>query len=65
MNKNCKIHLWLESDLKYTIERQAKEEGLSICEFCRQRLKENSRLAKIEFLVEKIAKAKNINTSAY
>jgi len=54
MKKNSKIHLWIETDLKRSIERQAREEGISVCEFCRRRLREYSRLARVEIIVEKI-----------
>lgn len=54
MKKNSKIHLWLETSLKESIEKQAKEEGVSVCEFCRKKLKENSKLNNIEFIVGKI-----------
>jgi len=54
MRKNSKIHLWMDSELKKLAEKQAKDEGISLCEFCRRRLKENSRILKIENNVEKI-----------
>ena len=54
MRKNSKIHLWLDTELKEQAEKQAKEEGISLCEFCRRRLKENSNILKIEYNVEKI-----------
>jgi len=54
MRKNSKIHLWMDSELKKLAEKQAKDEGISLCEFCRRRLKENSRILKIENDVEKI-----------
>lgn len=54
MKKNCKIHLWLETELKESIEKQAEEEGISICEFCRRRLRDNSKIIKMEMMVERI-----------
>lgn len=54
MKKNCKIHLWLESELKELVEREARKEGISICEFCRRKLKEDSKLIRIEMMLEKI-----------
>jgi hypothetical protein len=44
----------MDSELKKLAEKQAKDEGISLCEFCRRRLKENSRILKIENDVEKI-----------
>lgn len=54
MRKNSKIHLWLETDLKKLVEMHAKEEGISICEYCRKKIKENDRIIKIEITVDKI-----------
>lgn len=53
MKKNCKINLWLETELKQAIEKQAVGERISISELCRQRLREN-KLLKIEMMLEKI-----------
>ena len=54
MKKNCKIHLWLDSELKELVEKQANDEGITVCEFCIRKLKENSRILKIEYNVERI-----------
>ncbi len=54
MRKNTKIHLWLDSELKELITKRAKEEGLIISEFCRRKLRDDSRLARIELMLEKI-----------
>lgn len=59
MRKNSKIHLWIETDSKQTIEKQAKEKGLSINEFCRRKLRECSQLYKIEVKLEEIDKKLN------
>ena len=44
--KNCRVHLWLEEDLKQIVQRQADEEGIPISEFCRRKFKENARIVK-------------------
>jgi CRISPR/Cas system-associated exonuclease Cas4 (RecB family) len=54
MRKTCKIHLWLDSELRELINKRAKEEGVPLSEFCRRKLKEDSRIARIENMVEKI-----------
>lgn len=54
MKKNSQIHLLLESDLKDNLERQAQEEEISISELCRKKLRESSRLVKIEMMLEKL-----------
>ena len=54
MKKNCKIHLWMETELKENLEKQAKESNISLCELCRQKLRDNSRLTEIEIFVDKV-----------
>ena len=54
--KNSQIHLFLETDLKESLERDALKNGMSLSEFCRFKLKSNSQLDKIEFLLEKLNK---------
>ena len=59
MKKNSQIHIWLETELKEKIERQAQEDNISLGELCRQRLRENSKLVKIEMMLnESITKLK-------
>lgn len=57
MKKNSQIHLFLETDLKESLERQAEEDGISFSELCRKKLKENDRLKRIEFILEQIQRA--------
>ena len=54
MKKNSKIHFWVETEFKQNLKKQAQEEGLTISDYCRNKLKENSRILKIEKMVEKI-----------
>lgn len=54
--KNSQLHIYLESDLKEILEKQAREERISICEFCRRKLKEDSKLDKIEKILEELLK---------
>ena len=44
----------METELKEILEREAQEEEISLCELCRRKLKENSRVVKIEFMLEKL-----------
>jgi len=44
----------METGLKEAIAKQAQEEGISMCELCRRKLKEPSRIIKIENMVGKI-----------
>ncbi len=56
MKKNTKIHFWIESEVKQFIEKQAQEEGLTISDYCRNKLKDNSRLIRIEMMLEEVLK---------
>jgi hypothetical protein len=59
MKKNSQIHLFLETDLKEKLEKQAQEQELSFSELCRQKLKENDRLMRIEDMLEKLISRTN------
>jgi hypothetical protein len=54
MKKNCQLHLFLETDLLETLQKEAQENDVSISEMCRQKLRQSSRLKKIEILLENI-----------
>lgn len=54
MKKNRQFHLLLESDLKESLEREAQEEDITVSELCRRKLRESSRLVKIEMMLEKL-----------
>ena len=54
--KNSQIHLNLETEMKLKLQHRAAVQHLTIAEFCRQRLRGNSQLDTIEFLMEKICK---------
>ena len=59
MKKNSQIHLFLETDLKEKLEKQAWERELSVSEWCRIKLRENSQLTKVEILLENLIKKLN------
>jgi len=42
--------------LKELLEKEAKLEEISLAELCREKLRHNSRLVKIEFMLEKLNK---------
>ena len=58
MKKNSQIHIFLETELKEKLGKQADDEGISISELCRQKLKENSQLEKIEMMLENLLSRK-------
>lgn len=64
MKRNSQIHLWLETELKELLEKQAQDAKLSINELCRQKLRENDRLTKIEIVLDRIEKRLNIKLNS-
>lgn len=54
MKKNSKIHFWIETELKNSIEKKAKEKELSVSEYCREIIKDNFKFAKLEIILEKM-----------
>lgn len=54
--KNSQIHFVIETSLKEVLEREAKLEEISLAELCREKLRRNSRLVRIEFMLEKLNK---------
>ena len=52
--KNSQIHFVIETSLKEILEREAQLEEISLAELCRKKLRHNSRLVKIEFMLEKL-----------
>ncbi len=56
--KNSKIIFHLETSLKDKVKLEAFEEGVSISELCRQRIREKPRLIRIELMLEKLLRRK-------
>ena len=54
--KNSQIHFVLKTSLKELLEKEAKLEEISLAELYRKKLRHNSRLVKIEFMLEKLNK---------
>ena len=59
MKKNSQIHLFLETEDLESLKKQADNLGISVSEFCRQKLRECSQLSRIELTVEEIKKKLN------
>lgn len=57
MKKNSQIHIFLETPLREKLIQQSDEQGISLSEICRNKLKENSQLTKIEIMIEQIQKS--------
>ncbi len=60
MPKNFQIHLRIETKVIDQLKKQASDENLSFGEVCRQKLRQNSKLEKIE---TEISDIKNILTT--
>lgn len=56
--KNSHIHLAIETSVKDKFKLEAFEEGMSMAELMRQRIKEKPRLDRIELILEKLLKRK-------
>ena len=48
MKKNTQIHLLIETNLFEKLKKEAEESSVSFAEYCRIKLRENSKLKKIE-----------------
>jgi hypothetical protein len=56
--KNSRIYISIETQIKDRIKLEAFEEGVSIAEYCRQKIREQPRLARIELMLERLLKRK-------
>lgn len=56
--KNSRIYIRVETSIKDKIKLDAFEEGVSIAEFCRQKIREKPRLVRIELMLERLLKRK-------
>jgi hypothetical protein len=59
MPKNSKLHFAIETEIFESLKKEAEQQGLSLSALCRQKLRECSKLNRIEFLVEDIQKKLN------
>ena len=54
MRKNFQVHLYLETELLEKLKKQAIENKTTVSDICRQKLKENTQLTRIEFILEEV-----------
>jgi len=52
MGKNSQIHLFIETELKERLEKEAEENCISLSELCRQRVRVNDRLKRVENVLD-------------
>jgi len=56
--KNSQIVFRIETPIKDKMKLESFEEGISMAEFCRQKIREKPRLARIELMLERLLKRK-------
>ncbi len=56
MKKNSQLHLMIETDVLEEMKKKAKEENISLSEWCRKKLREDPQLDRIESKLDKIIK---------
>ena len=59
MRKNCKLRLRLETEVLQGLKKQAEQEDITLSELCRHKLRESSRLVRIEIILQEIQKKLN------
>lgn len=63
MRKNFQVHLYLETELVEKLKKEAVEKKKSVSDICRQKLKEDTQLDRIETMIGKIYKHQGIEYS--
>lgn len=58
MKKNSHLHILIETPALSKLREEANEEGLSLGQYCRNRLKRRTQLDRIEMKLDKIVKYK-------
>jgi len=56
--KNSHLHMMIETSLMNKVEKKAKDKGMSVAEFVRNRLREQEQLDRIEMKLDKISSNK-------
>ena len=64
MRKNFQIHLYLETELVEKLKKEAIEKNKSVSDICRQKLREDTQLDRIEMMIGKIYKLQCIEDSS-
>lgn len=52
--KNYPLHLMIEKSLMINLKKEANENGISVAEYCRRKLKSNNQLDRIELKIDKL-----------
>lgn len=59
MNKNSKLHFAIETEIFNLLKRESEQQGLSLSALCRNKLRECSKINRIESILEDIQKKLN------
>ena len=63
MRKNFQVHLYLETELVEKLKKEAIDKKKSVSDICRQKIKEDTQLDRIEMMIGKIYKHQCIESS--
>lgn len=55
--KNSQLHFFLETKILHILKEEAYEEGVTLSELCRRKLRESCKFTKMELLTENIYQA--------
>jgi hypothetical protein len=55
MKENSQLHISLGTDFLVLLKKEANKKGMCLSEYCRQKLRENFYLEKIEFMLNKLS----------
>jgi|688.fasta_scaffold1308558_2 hypothetical protein len=58
MKNNVRLYFRISSDFYEEIKKEAQNKGISVAQFCRQKLKTSDRMERMEYLLEKLACSK-------
>ena len=58
MKKTFQLHLRIETTVIESMRKQAYDEGISLAELCRKRLRDGQQLTRIERLIENLTNHK-------
>lgn len=54
MKNNSQLHITLDTELLFLLKKEANDQEISLAELARQKLRENYKFEKIEWMLKKI-----------
>ena len=61
VGKNSQLHVMIETNFKEKLKKEAKEKSISISELCRQKLREDTQLDRIDRKIDGVLEKRKIN----